>query len=67
MRVLVAEDEFLLADDLSTMLREQGAIVVGPAPTLEKAEALLQNSDAVDAAVLDINLRDILVYPVARA
>ena len=64
-RVLVVEDEFLLADDLTRSLHAEGAVVVGPAPTVEQALNLLQGG-GVDAAVLDVNLRDSVIYPVLR-
>ena len=65
-RVLVVEDEFLLADDLTRSLHAEGAVVVGPVPTVEQALNLLQGG-GVDAAVLDVNLRDSVIYPVLRA
>ena len=66
-RILVAEDEFLLADDLARSLREVGAIVIGPAPTVAKAQCLLDEASGVDLAMLDVNLRDSFIYPVAES
>lgn len=66
-RVLVVEDEYYLADDMALALRKLGAEVVGPVPTKDKALALLASEDAIDAAVLDINLKGQAVYPVADA
>lgn len=65
LRVLVVEDEYLLADDLKKMLDHAGAVVVGPVATEADALALLEDG-AVDCAVLDINLRGRMVYPLAR-
>lgn len=65
-RVLVVEDEYFIADDMARALQSLGAEVVGPAPTLDKALALLA-AERVDAAVLDINLRGETVFPVADA
>ena len=65
-RVLVVEDEYYLADDLTQALRKLGAEVVGPVPTVEQAAALLAH-ERVDAAVLDINLRGQMVFPIAAA
>ena len=65
-RVLVVEDEYFLADDLAHALRKLGAEVVGPVPTRDKALALLE-AEALDAAVLDINLKGETVFPVADA
>ncbi len=63
--LLIAEDEFFLADDLARSLRAHGAVVIGPAPTLERAQDLVLQSPRIDVAILDANLRDTLVYPVA--
>ena len=65
-RVLVVEDEFLIATLIEDMLLSAGCVVAGPIPRL--AEAL----DAVDrgifdAAILDVNLGGDRVYPVADA
>ncbi|KPH05843.1 response regulator (plasmid) [Rhizobium acidisoli] len=65
--VLVVEDEFMLAEDLSQELAEAGAVVIGPAQSLERAIALLATPDILDAAVLDVNLQGVPVYPVADA
>lgn len=53
--VLLVEDEFIVAEDTAEMLRELGAEVVGPAARLE-AGLRLAGSEAIDVAVLDINL-----------
>ena len=64
LRVLVVEDEFLVATLIEDMLTSAGCVVSGPIPRL--AEAL----DAVhrgtfDAAVLDVNLAGDRIDPVA--
>ena len=66
-RVLVAEDEYLLAYDLADMLEERGAEVAGPVGRVAEALALLRGGPAPDAAILDINLQGEKVYPVADA
>jgi DNA-binding response OmpR family regulator len=63
-RVLVADDEPLIAMDLAEELEAAGAFVLGPASTIEDAMALF-TSGRVDAAVLDIQLGDELIYPLA--
>lgn len=65
--ILLVEDEYLLADEILTGLSDAGAIVVGPAATVETAMNLTVDADSLDAAILDINLRDELVYPLADA
>lgn len=64
-KVLVVEDEFFLADDLASALRDVGARVAGPVPTPADALAMLEREPDIDAALLDINLRGKLVYEVA--
>ncbi len=54
-RILVAEDEILIALDLSSILTDAGAEVVGPATTLRAAKAIAQ-SDLLTAAILDVRL-----------
>lgn len=63
--ILIVEDEYLLADDLATELRDHGATVVGPAATIEQALALLAENPPLDGAVLDVNLRGQPIFPVA--
>src|SRR5690606_21322905 len=54
-RVLVVEDEPLIAMDIAATLSEAGCIVVGPASTDEKARQLIEEK-ALDLALLDANL-----------
>ncbi len=55
-RILVVEDEFLLARDLTIALEQAGAVVIGPTPSVDRALRRLRH-EVPDAAVLDINLR----------
>ena len=64
-RVLIVEDEILVATIIECEIRCAGAHVVGPAYTLD--EALDLADDEIDIAVLDINLNGRKVWPVARA
>jgi DNA-binding response OmpR family regulator len=54
-RILVADDEVLIALDVEATIREAGAEVVGPCTTLSDAEKVAR-SETIDAAVLDIRL-----------
>ncbi|MEA2990075.1 MAG: hypothetical protein QOG83_2786 [Alphaproteobacteria bacterium] len=64
--LLVVEDEYLLAADLAASLESLGVEVVGPAASVEEALSLVENKGGrLDGAVLDINLRNERVYPVA--
>lgn len=67
LRILVAEDEYLVADDLRRELEAAGANVLGPVPSVASALALLAADDAVDCAILDVNLGGETVVPVADA
>lgn len=66
-RVLVVEDEYFVADDISRELRAHGADILGPVPTLEDALGLLGREERIDGAVLDVNLRGEMAFPVADA
>jgi len=66
-RVLVIEDEMLVAMLLQDMLADLGCAVVGPAARVEQALAMIDAAGALDAAVLDINLNGQQSYSVADA
>ena len=66
-KILIVEDEFFLADDLAKALVVAGARVVGPAQTVRQAVDILNDGTAIDAAVLDLNLRGEMSYEVADA
>lgn len=58
-RVLVVEDEALIALDVELALEDAGACVLGPAPSERRAFALIDAAAAeggLDAAVLDVDL-----------
>ena len=67
LKVLVVEDEYFLAADLCRALRRIGAEVVGPFRDLPNARAALGAHPDLAAAVLDVNLDGVLVFPVADA
>jgi CheY-like chemotaxis protein len=54
-RILIVEDEFLIAMTASDMLGELGAVIVGPAATVNEALELAR-AENIDAALLDLNL-----------
>jgi CheY-like chemotaxis protein len=66
LRVLVVEDEALIAMYLEDVLLELGCQVIGPASTVSEALGLAARSRP-DAATLDVNLGKAQVYPVAQA
>ena len=65
-RVLVVEDEYLVAMDMSSYLEAAGAHVVGPASNVSAALEALEHTE-LDGAILDVNLRGEMAYPVADA
>ncbi len=66
-RILVVEDEYLMAEELREALEDAGAHVLGPAPTVDAALRLLADGAAPDAAILDVNLGGERSFPVADA
>lgn len=64
-RVLVVEDEILVAALLEERLESLGCQVIGPASSVGEALDLLRAEADVDAAVLDVNLGGEKVFPVA--
>lgn len=64
-RVLVVEDEYYLADDLSRTLVGAGAEVVGPVSSLEDAQEKVDER-RFECAILDMNLRGDFAFPIAE-
>lgn len=63
-RVLVVEDEPIVAMLIEDMLLDLGAEVIGPAARVDQALALVE-SEQFDLAVLDVNLAGQRSYSVA--
>ncbi|MFZ3583442.1 response regulator [Loktanella sp. DJP18] len=63
-RVLVVEDEMLVCMDIEDMLAEFGCIVVGPAPSVDRAMKVIA-MEQFDVAMLDLNLAGKPSYPIA--
>ena len=67
LRLLVVEDEALIAILIEDVLLDLGCVVVGPAGSVAQALALLDR-ETVDGAVLDVNLgADERSYAIAEA
>ena len=62
-RVLVAEDVFYLADDMAEALQARGFTIVGPVGRVQAA-AEFARTEPLAAAILDINRKQELIYPV---
>lgn len=64
-RILIVEDDYLVASWLTGVLRQWGCEVVGPAPTVQEGLRLARSAD-LEGAILDINLRGEHSGPVAE-
>ena len=65
-RVLVVEDEMIVAWLLQDMLADFGCAVVGPAASINEALVMI-DAEAFDVAMLDVNLNGKMSYPIADA
>lgn len=65
-RVMLLEDEAIIAFAVEDMLIDFGCTVVGPALRLDEALKLAASAE-IDAAVLDVNINSERSYPVAEA
>lgn len=65
LRVLLVEDELLVAMLVEDLLADEGCIVVGPFSRLRDALAAAR-TEALDLAVLDVNVAGEKAYPVAE-
>ena len=65
LRILVVEDEMLIAVLIEEMLQGLGCQVVGPVSRLDAA-LRLAHEEPLDAAILDVRIRGGQVFPVAE-
>ena len=63
-RILVVEDEAIIAILVEDMVLDFGSEVVGPAAKMDEALRLAAQAD-LDAAILDVNVGGAVVFPVA--
>ena len=66
LRLLLVEDEAMVAMMLEDMLGDLGCEVVGPAGSVARAQELAQSEATIAAAILDVNLGGLPIYPVAE-
>jgi len=64
-KILVAEDEALVAMDIEYGLEDMGVSVVGPCLSLEETLEVVESKE-IDAAILDIDLQGKTVFPAAK-
>jgi two-component SAPR family response regulator len=65
-RVLIIEDEYVVALDIASAVTTRGGVVIGPVGTVDGALKAINNAD-VDGAILDVSLRGKLGFEVADA
>jgi CRP-like cAMP-binding protein/CheY-like chemotaxis protein len=65
-RILIAEDNYLVAEEVRDVVRGCGYAIAGAAPSVESGLALIAR-DAVDGAVLDIDLAGAPSFPMCQA
>jgi DNA-binding response OmpR family regulator len=63
-RILLVEDEFLVATEMCEEVRDLGLEVAGPCASVEEALAEIRSTE-IDAALVDINLGGTWAYPIA--
>jgi len=63
-RILIVEDEFLVANETRRSLKRYGAEVVGPVSNVDEGIDLVHNGN-IHAAILDVRLDGELVFPLA--
>lgn len=65
-RILVVEDEPLVALLLEAMFEDMGCVLVGPFAAVSQALESLDRGVNADAALLDVNVSGEVVFPVAE-
>lgn len=66
LKVFIVEDEGLVAMQLEDMLVDFGCDLVGLAMRVRRAIEMLENTQAIDVAILDVNIGGDKIYPVAE-
>lgn len=63
--VLLVEDDYLIAEDMACQLKAGGAEVIGPVASVGAAIELIEQTERIDGAVVDINLQGAMAWPIA--
>lgn len=66
-RILLVEDEFFIAEDMACQLEAGGAEGIGPVASVDAAIELIEQTERIDGAVVDVNLQGVMSWPVADA
>jgi CheY-like chemotaxis protein len=64
-RILVVEDESLVAMLLETILEDLGCETVGPVSSVAEALEVIAGDDRLDGGLLDVNVAGVEIFPVA--
>ena len=65
--VLLVEDDFFIAADMACQLVAGGAKVIGPVASVDAAIRLIEQTDSIDGAIVDVNLQGVMSWPVVDA
>jgi DNA-binding response OmpR family regulator len=65
LRLLVVEDDYLVAADMCSSLRRRGAVIMGPVANVRRSRELIRQQRP-DVALLDINLNGQLAFDLAQ-
>ncbi|NEX46463.1 response regulator [Pseudotabrizicola algicola] len=65
--ILVMEDDYIVALDLCTYLESIGVTVIGPAGMIKAGLEIARSAEAIDGALLDVNIAGQTVFAVADA
>lgn len=66
LRILIVEDEIFVAMAIEDALVSAGAEVIGPVMSVASGMEIMDRETAIDGAILDVNLDDELVFPLAE-
>lgn len=64
-RILVAEDEYLVAQDIARIVGALGGEVLGPVARLRQAQELSRRHTEIHGAILDVRLGDERIFALA--
>ncbi|WP_340314065.1 response regulator [Rhizorhabdus argentea] len=60
------EDDYLQASELADLVRGEQGCPIGPAASLDEGLEIIRRAARIDCAIMDINLRGQLVYPLVE-
>ncbi|MGI4977373.1 MAG: response regulator [Janthinobacterium lividum] len=63
LRILVVEDEYLIAQEIAEVLADAGAETLGPVPSVGEALRMVEAEERIDCALLDVNVGSEPVWP----